>query len=48
MQKQLTTNQIPENVKTIHLVAVCGTGMGALACMLKDIGYTVTGSDANV
>jgi len=41
-------NTIPENVKTIHLIAVCGTGMGALACMLKDLGYTVTGSDANV
>lgn len=41
-------NLIPENVKTIHLIAVCGTGMGALACMLKDLGYVVTGSDANV
>jgi UDP-N-acetylmuramate: L-alanyl-gamma-D-glutamyl-meso-diaminopimelate ligase len=41
-------NTIPENVKTIHLIAVCGTGMGALACILKDLGYTVTGSDANV
>ncbi len=41
-------NTIPENVKTIHLIAVCGTGMGALACMLKDLGYVVTGSDANV
>ena len=41
-------NLIPDNVKTIHLIAVCGTGMGALACMLKDMGYAVTGSDANV
>lgn len=41
-------NQIPESVRTVHLIAVCGTGMGALACMLKDLGYTVTGSDANV
>ncbi len=41
-------NLIPENVRTIHLIAVCGTGMGALACMLKDLGYAVTGSDANV
>ncbi|MDA3897571.1 MAG: UDP-N-acetylmuramate:L-alanyl-gamma-D-glutamyl-meso-diaminopimelate ligase [Desulfobacteraceae bacterium] len=41
-------NTIPDNVKTIHLIAVCGTGMGALACMLKDLGYVVTGSDANV
>ena len=41
-------NQIPENVKTIHLVAVCGTGMGALACMLKDLGFEVRGSDQKV
>ena len=41
-------NQIPSNVKTIHLIAVCGTGMGALAVMLKDLGYQVTGSDRNI
>ena len=44
----LTKNQIPENVRRIHLIAVCGTGMGALACMLKDMGYAVTGSDQHV
>lgn len=44
----LARNWIPENVKTIHLIAVCGTGMGALACMLKDLGYEVTGSDQKV
>lgn len=32
----------------IHLVAVCGTGMGALAVMLKSLGHLVTGSDENV
>ncbi|MBU0543950.1 MAG: UDP-N-acetylmuramate:L-alanyl-gamma-D-glutamyl-meso-diaminopimelate ligase [Proteobacteria bacterium] len=41
-------NRIPENIKKIHLIAVCGTGMGALACMLKDMGYEVTGSDQKV
>jgi UDP-N-acetylmuramate: L-alanyl-gamma-D-glutamyl-meso-diaminopimelate ligase len=41
-------NQIPEKVESIHLVAVCGTAMGALACMLKSLGYRVTGSDSNV
>jgi UDP-N-acetylmuramate: L-alanyl-gamma-D-glutamyl-meso-diaminopimelate ligase len=41
-------NIIPDNVKKIHLIAVCGTGMGALACMLKDMGYDVTGSDQKV
>jgi len=44
----LSRNRIPENVKKIHLIAVCGTGMGALACMLKDMGYEVTGSDQKV
>ncbi len=41
-------NRIPEDVRRVHLMAVCGTGMGALACMLKDLGYKVTGSDQNV
>src|SRR4051812_2601002 len=34
--------------KTIHLVAACGTAMGSLAGILKQKGYTVTGSDQNV
>lgn len=32
----------------IHLVAACGTGMGTLACILKEMGHVVTGSDLNV
>ncbi len=44
----LDKNLIPDNVKTIHLVAICGTGMGALACMLKDLGFEVSGSDQRV
>ncbi|MBU0994432.1 MAG: UDP-N-acetylmuramate:L-alanyl-gamma-D-glutamyl-meso-diaminopimelate ligase [Proteobacteria bacterium] len=44
----MTRNKIPQDVKTIHLIAVCGTGMGALACMLKEMGYTITGSDQAV
>ena len=44
----LTRNRIPEQVKTIHLIAVCGTAMGALACMLKDLGFHITGSDQRV
>lgn len=32
----------------IHLVAACGTGMGTLACILKEMGHQVTGSDQNV
>ncbi len=41
-------NHIPENIKRIYLIAVCGTGMGALACLLKDLGFKVTGSDQQV
>ena len=32
----------------IHLIAACGTAMGSLAGMLRERGYRVTGSDANV
>jgi UDP-N-acetylmuramate: L-alanyl-gamma-D-glutamyl-meso-diaminopimelate ligase len=35
-------------IKHVHLVAICGTGMGSLAGMLKASGYHVTGSDQNV
>lgn len=44
----LKNNRIPRKVKRIHLTAVCGTGMGALAGMLKEAGYEVTGSDQHV
>jgi UDP-N-acetylmuramate: L-alanyl-gamma-D-glutamyl-meso-diaminopimelate ligase len=44
----LSKNIIPNNIKKIHLIAVCGTAMGALACMLKDMGFDVTGSDQGV
>ncbi len=32
----------------IHLIAICGTGMAALAGMLQQRGYDITGSDTNV
>jgi UDP-N-acetylmuramate: L-alanyl-gamma-D-glutamyl-meso-diaminopimelate ligase len=48
MTNGIDRNKIPEHVQNIHLIAVCGTGMGALACMLKDLGYAVTGSDQHV
>ena len=41
-------NRIPEIVASVHLIAVCGTAMGALASMLRDLGMGVTGSDQNV
>jgi len=44
----MTKNRIGDGIKKIHLTAVCGTGMGALACMLRDLGYEVTGSDQKV
>ncbi|MBW2170613.1 MAG: UDP-N-acetylmuramate:L-alanyl-gamma-D-glutamyl-meso-diaminopimelate ligase [Deltaproteobacteria bacterium] len=44
----LTQNRIPEEVRTIHLIAICGTGMGALAGMLNEAGFEVTGSDHHV
>ncbi|MGA7104036.1 MAG: UDP-N-acetylmuramate--L-alanine ligase [Candidatus Deferrimicrobiaceae bacterium] len=33
---------------SVHLIAVCGVGMASLAGMLKEKGFRVTGSDANV
>jgi UDP-N-acetylmuramate: L-alanyl-gamma-D-glutamyl-meso-diaminopimelate ligase len=39
--------EIPEieAIRHVHLVAVAGTGVGTLACMLADRGFRVTGSD---
>jgi len=37
-----------DNIKKIHLIAICGTGMSSLAGMLKSSGYDLTGSDDNV
>ncbi len=44
----LSRNRIGDNIKSIHLIAICGTGMGALGGMLKDIGFEVTGSDHKI
>jgi len=41
-------NIFPESVSHIHLMGVCGTGMAAMAGMLKSQGYHVTGSDSHV
>jgi UDP-N-acetylmuramate: L-alanyl-gamma-D-glutamyl-meso-diaminopimelate ligase len=38
-------NQAPRH---IHMIAICGIGMGSLAGLLKTAGYRVTGSDENV
>lgn len=36
------------SLRHIHLIAICGTGMGSLAGMLKASGYHVTGSDQHI
>lgn len=38
----------PKDIKNIYLIAICGTGMAALAGLLKKSGHHVTGSDANI
>lgn len=35
----------PDRVRHVHFIAVAGTGMGSLACMLAEQGIRVTGSD---
>ena len=32
----------------IHILGICGTFMGGIALLARELGYTVTGSDANV
>ncbi|HVM96719.1 MAG TPA: Mur ligase domain-containing protein [Candidatus Acidoferrales bacterium] len=49
----MSVNSVPDSVrngeaKRIHLIAICGVAMSALAGMLKQRGYEVSGSDENV
>ena len=48
----LRNNFVPDGVRAgsghVHLIAVCGVAMAALAGMLKSRGYRVTGSDEGV
>jgi UDP-N-acetylmuramate: L-alanyl-gamma-D-glutamyl-meso-diaminopimelate ligase len=37
-----------KDTKNIYLIAICGTGMAALAGLLKGAGHRVSGSDANI
>jgi UDP-N-acetylmuramate: L-alanyl-gamma-D-glutamyl-meso-diaminopimelate ligase len=41
-------NMAPQQIRHIHIMGICGTGMAALAGMLKASGYQVTGSDSGV
>ena len=34
--------------KRVHILGICGTFMGGIALLARDLGYEVTGSDANV
>jgi UDP-N-acetylmuramate: L-alanyl-gamma-D-glutamyl-meso-diaminopimelate ligase len=36
---------LPTRLEHIHILGICGTAMGAVAGMLKDAGYRITGSD---
>jgi UDP-N-acetylmuramate: L-alanyl-gamma-D-glutamyl-meso-diaminopimelate ligase len=37
-----------QDIKKIYIIAICGTGMASLAGLLKEEGFEVTGSDANI
>ncbi len=37
-----------DEIRQIHLIGICGTGMASLAAMLKGSGYEVSGSDEGV
>ncbi len=41
-------NHAPQDINHIHIMGICGTGMAALAGMLKNSGYTISGSDKAV
>jgi UDP-N-acetylmuramate: L-alanyl-gamma-D-glutamyl-meso-diaminopimelate ligase len=41
-------NNLPPAGSHIHLIAICGVGMGSLAGLLQSLGYRVSGSDQNV
>lgn len=41
-------NRVPDQIRHVHIMGICGTGMAALAGMLKARGLEVTGSDENV
>jgi len=41
-------NAAPDTPHHIHLIGICGTGMAAMAGMLQQRGFKVTGSDQNV
>jgi UDP-N-acetylmuramate: L-alanyl-gamma-D-glutamyl-meso-diaminopimelate ligase len=41
-------NKVPHRTRRIHLMGIAGTAMASLAGMLKQKGYSVSGSDQNI
>ena len=41
-------NRAPETIRHIHIMGICGTAMAALAGMLLQSGFRITGSDRQV
>ncbi len=41
-------NHVPDQIRHVHLMGICGTGMASLAGLLKERGHRITGSDQNV
>jgi UDP-N-acetylmuramate: L-alanyl-gamma-D-glutamyl-meso-diaminopimelate ligase len=44
----MTAMLLLDQIRRIHFIGICGTGMASLAAMLKDTGYEVTGSDEGI
>lgn len=38
--------ELPETIERVHIIGICGTAMGSLAVMLRELGLEVRGSDA--
>ncbi len=47
-QVVLYQKQWSRRVMHLHILGICGTFMGSLALLARDLGHKVTGSDANV
>ncbi|RUM46841.1 MAG: UDP-N-acetylmuramate:L-alanyl-gamma-D-glutamyl-meso-diaminopimelate ligase [Desulfocapsa sp.] len=48
MELNKDLNYAPEDINHIHIMGICGTGMAALAGMLKTAGFSISGSDKAV
>ena len=38
-------SQLKDSIKKIFFYRICGTGMGACACLAKEAGFEVAGAD---